>query len=154
MAQFRVVQELPKGINTGEVERVVREFVNDAHIPEQEKEGLYQQTLEGIAQCLFFKMDGQQFWLAEQEGEILAYVRTHVAKDVDNQLCYWVTQAWVSPKVRGRRIVKEWFQDLRNEAKRLMCRHIIIPSSRSTKAYLRFLGKKWHVYVTLLKEDI
>lgn len=84
----------------------------------------------------------------------MAYALTHVAKDVDNQLCFWMTQAWVHPKIRGQKVVKEMLQQLREEAKRLLCRHIIIPSSRGVAAYCRFLGKGWKPHVTLLKEDI
>lgn len=153
--EFKVYHKLPH-LNPGEVERAVRSFVEDSHTEESgaSKEGLYQQTLEGIAQTLFFNQDGRQVWMVVHNGEILTYVLTHVSKDVDNQLCYWITQAWVDKRVRGHKIVKIWRDQLRAEAKRLLCKHIIIPSSRNEKAYFRFLGGNFHKYVTLLKEDI
>lgn len=154
--EFKVIKSMPKGMKSKAIEKAVRAFVKDSHTKESgaNPEGLYQQTLESIAQAVMFGVDGKQFWMAEHEGEVMAYAMCHVSKDIDNSLCYWMTQAWVNPKARGHKIVKIWFNQLRDEGKRLMCKHIVIPSSRGTEAYLRFLGKGWHKYVTLLKEDI
>lgn len=154
--EFKIITELPTHLNIGAVERAVKSFVKDSHTEDTyaDPTGLYNQTLESIAQAVLFKMDGRQFWMAEYEGEVYAYALAHISKDVDNQLCYWITQAWVHPNVRTHKIVKLWKDQLVNEGKRMMCRHIVIPSSRSTKAYLRFLGKGWHKYVELLKVDL
>ncbi len=154
--EFKKITRLPEGLKPWAIETAVRAFVDDSHSAGTgaDADGLYNQTLESIAQCVLFNQDGRQFWMAEHEGEVMAYAMCHVSKDVDNSLCYWMTQAWVNPKARGHKIVKTWYGQLTAEAKRLMCRHIIIPSSRNTEAYLRFLGKGWHKYVTLLKEDI
>lgn len=156
MNQLRRVSSLP-ALRPGAIEEAVENFVTDSLAEESGADpvGLYNQTIECIASATYLGGgEGRQFWLADQDGEVLTYVLAHVGKDVDNQLCYWLTQAYVHPKLRGQKVVKEWFQLLRQEAKRLLCKHIIIPSSRSTKAYLRFLGDGWHEYVTLLKEDI
>lgn len=154
--ELKVIHKLPTNLRNGAIERAVKAFVADSHTEETNADpiGLFNQTLECIAQACLFNQDGKQFWIAEHEGEVFAYALTHVSKDVDNRLCYWMTQAWVHPKVRGHRIVKIWRDQLVAEGKRLLCKHIVIPSSRSTKAYLRFLGQGWHKYVTLLKVDL
>lgn len=154
--ELKVITRLPDHLNDGAVERAVKAFVEDSHTEEthSDPKGLYQQTLEGIAQSVLFHVDGRQFWMAEYEGEVMAYAMTHISKDVDNQLCYWMTQAWVHPQIRHHKIVKIWKDQLIAEGKRLMCRHIIVPSSRGMKGYLRFLGKGWHKYVELLKINL
>ena len=154
--EFRKIFKFPQHLNKGAIERAVEAFVNDSHTLETgaEPQGLYNQTLESMAGILMFNQDGRQLWMADHEGEVFSYAMAHVSKDVDNKLCYWITQAWVSPKCRRHPVVKAWYEQLRAEAKKLFCKHIILPSSRNEKAYIRFLGKKYHKYVTLLKEDI
>jgi len=139
------------------IEAAVEAFVRDSHTEETGADpiGLYRQTLENIAaSTLFSQNDAQQFWMADEDGDVISYAMCHISKDVDNQLCYWITQAWVHPKYRGSKQVKEWFQVFRSEAKKSLCKHIIVPSSRGVEGYCRFLGKNWKPYVTLLKEDI
>jgi hypothetical protein len=146
------VQLLPLAI-----EKAVAAFVYDSHTAETgaSPEGLYHQTLENIAACTVFRQDGSRhLWMADHEGEVVAYALCHISKDVDNKLCYWMTQAWVHPIMRGKKEVKGWFQKLRTEAKKNLCSHILIPSSRGTAAYCRFLGRGWKPYVSILKEDI
>lgn len=154
--ELKIQHKLPTNLNDRAIERAVKSFVEDSHTTETKAnpEGLYNQTLEAIAQACLFNQDGRQFWLATHEGEVYAYALTHVSKDVDNQLCYWMTQAWVHPQVRGHKIVKIWRDQLVAEGKRLLCKHIIVPSSRGSKGYLRFLGQGWHKYVELLKVDL
>jgi hypothetical protein len=153
---LRRVSSLPV-LNERAIERAVASFVQDAHTEASgaDPRGLYNQTIETLASRLIIApSESCQVWLADEGGEVMCYVLAHISKDVDNQMCYWITQCWVSPVIRGQRLVKEWFQLLRSEAKRCLCKHIIIPSSRGVEAYCRFLGKGWKPYVTLLKEDI
>lgn len=154
--EFKRVVKFPEHLNKGAIERAVEAFVNESHTLESgaEPQGLYNQTLESMAQVLMFNQDGRQVWMADHEGEVVAYALCHVSKDVDNKLCYWITQGWVHSRVKGHKIVKVWYGVLKDEAKKLFCKHIVMPSSRNPKAYIRFLGKQVHTYVTLLKEDI
>jgi hypothetical protein len=154
--EFKQVKELPEGLTSQAVEKAVRAFVEESHTEESgaNPEGLYQQTLENIANTVIFGRDSNQVWLAHENGEVKAYAITYISKDVDNSFCYNMSQAWVHKEYRCKKVVKEWYQQLRAEAKRLGCRHIIVPSSRGVEAYLRFLGKGWKLYVSLLKEDI
>lgn len=154
--EFKKVQNLPK-LRKGAIEDAVEAFVRDSHTEEThaDPKGLFDQTIEVIAHATLFQHDdSRQFWMATDGGEVMAYAIVHISKDVDNQLCFWITQAWVHPICRGSKEVKGWFQLLRDEAKRLLCKHIVIPSSRGVEAYCRFLGKGWKPYVTLLKEDL
>lgn len=158
MQPFRKVTELPASLKPGAIEAAVAAFVKDSradNVP-LDADGLYNQLITNIACITIMKnYPTGQFWLAEDHhGNVIAWAMGNVSKDVDNQLCMWWTNAWVAPSYRRTPIVKEWFQQLRAEAKRLMCKHILIPSSRGVEAYCRFLGKQWHPYVTILKEDI
>lgn len=155
---FKLIDSLPEGISAQDIEHVVKSFCQesskDARHIGGSLQGLYQQTIENIGNIIVFKPQGNFLWMDVEDGKIMAYAKTHVSKDVDNSLCYYMTQAWVHPSIRGTRRVKDYLQDLRLHAKQMMCRHIIVVSSRGEKAYCRFLGRGWAPYVTLLKEDI
>lgn len=158
MNQFRIINKLNEAtLYPGAIEQAVRSFVKESHSEESgvDTQGLYQQTIENIAASTTFKLDGSRsFWIAEEDGEVMAYALTHVSKDVDNRLCYWMTQAWVHPILRGSKQVKQMYKQLTDHAKKMLCAHIIIPSSRGVKGYCRFLGEGWKPHVTLLKKDI
>ncbi len=154
---LRKINEIPKTLNVGAIDRAIHKFVSDSRINPAHTNipGLIQQLTDVIAGIIIFKNLPQNIlWLAEKDGEVAAWVICHVSKDVDNSLCYWMTDAWVDKSLRGNKEVKQWYQLLREDAKHFMCKHILIPSSRNTKAYLRFLGHNWHKYLEILKEDI
>jgi len=139
------------------IETAVNQFLKSSHVGRGVNlDGFFNQTIESIAAATIYSPnnDSRQFWIIEDEGDVLAYYLAHVGKDIDNRLCYWITQAWAHPSIRHLPIIKEGWAQMRAEAKRLMCAHIVIPSSRNAKAYCRFLGKGWHQYATLLKEDL
>lgn len=157
MLLLKKITSLPDNLKYKAIELAVFNFVNDSHTLESKADpkGLYNQTIESIsAATTFGTAEARQFWIAEEDGEVMSYVLANVSKDVDNSLCYWINQAYVHKKYRGTKMTKVWHMQLVNEAKRLMCKHIIMPSSRNPEAYKRFLGMGIHTYVTLLKQDL
>lgn len=157
LTNLRKLNEIPSTLNTGAIDRAIQSFLDDNRMDPGHTniKGLKQQITDAIASVVIFKNNPSvYFWAAEEDGEVVSWTLTHASKDVDNTLCYWMTDAWVAPTYRTRPIVKEWFQLMRDDAKRLMCKHILIPSSRGSEAYCRFLGKGWHQYLVILKEDI
>lgn len=157
MNLLRKVNSIPETLNAGAIDRAINSFVSDCRIDPTSTNinGLKQQLTDAIASVVIFKNNPNTFfWLAEEKGEVIAWSLTHVSKDVDNSLCYWMTDAWVARSYRRTPYPKEWFQAMRTDAKKLMCKHILIPSSRGTQAYCRFLGKGWHEYLKILKEDL
>ncbi len=150
---FERITELPSSLTNKDIEQAVQSFTNDSHCTDN-KIGLANQTLETIAQAIIFKSPSCFFWLDYDKLGVISYAITHISKDVDNSLCYSMTQAWVRPDYRHTRYAKDCLQKLRNHAGQSLCKHIIVVSSRGLKGYLRFLGKKWHLYCHLLKEDI
>lgn len=152
--EFRVVKNLPT-LRSKAIEYAVERFIEDSRVKDIDKVGMFNQTIESIAQATMFSANNaQHFWLADNGSEVLAYALAHISKDIDNKLTYTISQAWASPQLRGKKIIKVWWQKVRSEAKRNMCKHIMLPASRHVKPYLRFLGKDYHEYVTLLKEDL
>jgi predicted N-acetyltransferase YhbS len=151
--QFKQINKLPKKSIQKSIEEAVVSFVKDSRVENVDDKGFYQQTLNVIADSII-NNGTRQFWLATHESEVITYVLTHVSIDVDNTKCFWITQAWVNPKARGHKIIKIWRDKLFEEAKKLGCKHVLVPSSRGEKAYCRFLGEGWHKYVTLLKKDL
>ena len=155
MIPLRKITEVPSTLKPKAIERAIEAFIEDSHstdIP-LSKDGLYNQLVENVAGVVVFHTPGRFFWLAEEDGEVIAFALTHISKDIDNSLCYWQTDAWVHKSWRGKPEVKQWNKQLEEDAKASFCKHIIIPSSRGSEAYCRFLGEGWHPYVVLLKKD-
>jgi hypothetical protein len=152
---FNIVRgTLPSNLNTGAIERAVEKFIKDSGCYKTaDAVGMFNQTLSGIFGCVY-KNTGD-FWLAvDEDGEVQAYAMGHVSTEVDNQLTYWLSQAWVDKSARGSKTVKGFWQKMRAQALKYFCKHIVVVSGRGTEAYCRFLGKGWHEYARLLKEDL
>jgi len=150
------IKHFPESVSYSAIAEAVTAFIKEGNIGRNvDPVGFFNQTMEAIAAATVFNNnDGRQFWMLGEKGKVLAYALAHISKDVDNTFCYWVSQAWVDKSLRRSRLVREMWEMLRAEAKKTMCKHIIFPTSRNVKPFLRFLGEGWHEYATLLKEDI
>lgn len=152
-AYFRVVKSIPEGV-TRQIENAVNDFIASSHMPNGvDPTGFYFQTLEAIANATYLG-GGGEFWIGTKDGELLIYILGHVAKDIDNRLSYHVSQAWVREDHRGRPVVKEWWEAVRERAKSLFCKHLVITSTRNPKAYQRFLGHGMTQYAVMMKEEL
>jgi len=152
--QFQRIKKLPKLRNKA-IETAVEQFVRDSRVKNVDEIGMFNQTIESIAQAtIFASNEAYQFWMADNGHDVMAYALAHVGKDVDNQLTYTISQAWVCKQLRGKKIVRVWFKMLEEEAKRCLCKHVMFPASRHVKPYLRYLKGQYHEYVTILKRDI
>ena len=154
MLPLRKVNEVPATLNPKAIERAVAAFIEQSNAENVNKDGYFNQIVENIAAVVVFKTPGRYFWIAEDHGEVIGWALTHISKDVDNSLCYWQTDAWVDPKWRRKPEVKQWKLSMEEDARANFCKHILIPSSRGSEAYCRFLGEGWHTYVVLLKKDL
>lgn len=149
---FYRTNSLPRGLYP-QVEAAVRDFTESSRIKKVDKEGLYLQTLEAFANITVNKGAGD-LWIGTQNGKLLVYVMASVLREVDGKLTYWVSQGWVDKSMRGSLIVKDWWQQIRERAKECFCKHVVVVSSRGTKAYCRWLGPGFHPHLTILKEDL
>ncbi len=158
MTPLRKLNELPSTLNTGAIDRALEAFVTDSReiIGRVDPRGALQQLRDSVAAAIIFKnTPSSYFWVAEDEGgEVAAWAMTQCRTDIDGTLCYWMTNAWVAKQHRFKPYVKTWFQSMREDAVRFGCKHILIPSSRNSRAYCRFLGGGFHEYLTILKADI
>lgn len=144
--------ELPSNLKPGAIERAVKEFLKEVDIY-GEQVGFFNQTI-GAIHAAIYQSNGD-FWLAVgEDGEVDAYVLGNVMREVDNRLTYWLSQAWAHPRRRQNGWTKACWQQLRQKAKDYLCKHIVVVSGRGEEAYCRWLGKGWHHYASLLKEDI
>lgn len=134
-----------------EIERLVALAADEIDV-KGDKQGFYQQTIETIANATFLNRGGD-FWLIWEKEKALGFIIGYTSKDIDNKLVYWCTQAYADQSIRGSEYPKQLWQKVREYAKQNFCKHMIVVSSRNDEAYCRFLGKGWHKYASLLKED-
>ncbi len=150
---FGLAKVIPQGI-APEIEAAVKDFIVSSHLPEGvDKEGFFYQTLQAIAAASYLNQGGE-LWLGIMNGRLVTYILAHVGNDYDGRLAYIVTQAWVRKDQRGHKWVKWAWEEVRQRAKDCFCKHFAVFSSRGkTKAYCRFLGKGFHYYAEILKEE-
>lgn len=153
MPDFRLRKEIPAGM-APQIENAVRDFMVSSHLPEGvDKQGFYNQTLQAIAGASYLGQGGE-LWLGTLNGNLVIYLLGHVGSDYDGRLSYTVTQAWVRKDQRGQKWVKWAWEQVRQRAKDCLCSHFAIFSSRGNdKAYCRFLGKGFHFYCSILKQE-
>lgn len=151
---FGLCKSIPEGIPE-QLQQAVRNFMVSSHLPDGVNPlGFYNQTLQAIASASYLNQAGE-LWLGISDGKLLTYILAHIANDFDGRLAYTVTQAWVRQDQRGKPWVKEAWQKVRKRAKDCLCGHLVVLSSRGNdKAYCRFLGKGFHFYGSILKEEI
>ena len=137
-----------------QIENAVRDFMVSSHLPNGvDPEGFYRQTLQAMAAASYLNQGGE-LWLGLLEGRLVIYILAHVGNDYDGRLAYTVTQAWVRKDQRGKRWVKDAWEQVRQRAKDCLCNHLAIFSTRGNDAaYCRFLGKGFHFYSSILKEE-
>lgn len=152
--EFRLWNSIPDGTSS-QLENAVRDFMVSSHLPEGvDTEGFYNQTLQAIASASYLNQGGD-LWLGFMRGRLVAYILGRVGVDYDGKLSYTVTQAWVRKDQRGQKWVKWAWEKVRQRAKNCMCSHFAIFSTRGNDAaYCRFLGKGFHFYSSVLKEEI
>lgn len=152
--QFGITKVIPEGV-APQLELAVRDFMESSHLPTGvEKEGFYLNTLQAIAAATYLNQGGE-LWLGMMGNRLVTYLLTHIGNDYDGKLAYTVTQAWVAKDQRGKPWVKWAWNKIRERAKNGFCKHFVILSSRGNdKAYCRFLGKGFHFYASILKEEI
>lgn len=149
---LRLTKELPI-LNPKAVERAVSNFIIEAQV-NSDPEGFFQQTIQSIAEAVFLKVPGHDFWMAERDGEVVGYALARFVKDIDNKLCYWVSQGWVHKDFRNGKHIRESWKKLEAHAKKYMCSHIVNVTNRNPQVYLRLLGEDWEEYATILKKDL
>ena len=135
-----------------ELEHAVSCFVaesNQYDVP-MDEDGFYNQTARNVAERGLYGTGGD-LWLALDGSKVAGFALTHETKDVDDKLCFVITCAYVDR--RYPTLFAEAYATLEAEARRLGAAHIILPSSRSSKAYMRKLPG-YHPYVVLLKKDL
>lgn len=151
---FEVIKYIPGGLSK-QIEDAVHDFIKTSHVPEGvDIQGFYHQTLKGIANASYLNQGGD-LWLGMLDGQLVTYILAHVGQDIDHKLTYTVSQAWVRKDQRGKPWVKWAWEKVRQRAKDCLCGHFMVISSRGNdKAYCRFLGKGFHYYASILKEEI
>ncbi len=151
---FGLAKAIPAGL-APQIENAVRDFMVSSHLPQGvDGMGFFRQTLQAIAAASYLNQGGE-LWLGMMNGKLVTYILAHIGNDFDGRLAYTVTQAWVREDKRGQPWVKEAWQKVRERAKDCLCSHLAIFSTRGNdKAYCRFLGKGFHFYCSILKEEI
>lgn len=152
---FGLYKAIPDGM-THHLEKAVEDFIRSSHVPEGvDLPSFYNQTLQLIATRTVMGQPGGDFWMGIHHGELWTYILSHLCPDIDGRLAYTVTQAWVRKDQRGKPWVKDAWEQVRKRAKDCFASHFIVVSSRGNDAaYCRFLGKGFHFYASILKEEL
>lgn len=151
---FELHKSIPEGMSK-QIEDAVEDFIRSSHIPKGvDLDGFYQQTLQSIASRTVLGGAGD-LWLGILNGELHTYIIATLQPDFDGKLSYTVLQAWVRKDQRGKPWVKKAWNTVRQRAKESFASHFAVLSTRGKdKAYCRFLGKGFHPYASVLKEEI
>ena len=139
-----------------EVIQLSTNLVNENHpdYTHEQRQVLLRHRLNAIAQSI--KLDDYgNFWIMEaMDGSIGGFILTHFYK-VDGVKTCWLNHMYVLPYLKGTKFVRECINEVRHHAKANKCVHNIIMTRRKNiDVVCRFLGKSWHKYATLLKEDL
>ena len=95
-----------------------------------------------------------ELWLACDGEKVIGFLLSAYTNEFDNEPTFVIRQAWVAREIRRSPLVKQMLKHIIENAKKNFAKHVLIVSSRSTKAYLRWLGKGWKPITTILKGDL
>lgn len=155
---FQVVTGISHTLKPGAIERAIAHFVDDTkRSVVTDQDGRFNQLITFVYDCLVRKTHPDaQIWIKEDEdGEVGAFAFTNFAVDVDNKLSFWLAVAWVRKAHRFSLKPKLWFWQMQEFGRVAGAKHLLIPSVRGSKGYLRYIGKdKWHEYEVILKRDL
>lgn len=95
-----------------------------------------------------------ELWVSQKDGHLVGYLIAGYNNDVDNEPTYVIRQAWVHESLRRTPEVKIMLRRILGNAKSNFAQHVLIISSRHEKAYLRWLGRGWSHYVSILRSEL
>lgn len=151
---LRIYKYIPPEISR-QLEKAVEDFMVTSNMPSGlNAESFYYRTLQSIANATYLG-GGGEFWLAISNGELWGYSLCFVSPDFDGKLSYMMSQSWIRKDQRRQPWVKWAISQIRQRAKDCFCSHFAtISTRRNDAAYCRWLGKGFHKYSTILKEEL
>lgn len=150
---LKVHKQIPAGMEGQSILRAINKFYDDIGVRDS-REGFLSQTVERIACATYLNRGDWEFWCTYEEGEITSYLLASIDKAIDNNFAYFIHQAWIDKKYRANGFSKECWARIKERAKNMMCKHLIIYSVRNNEAYQRFLGGGLEHYSTLLRMNL
>ena len=158
MLDFNIISETPNIETLKELDSCIKQYVKESKISKYgvNEGGFYQQITNSIANRIILKnQPNAHFWLAtDRENKIAGFALSHFATDVDNTLTFWQTDGWVRKDFRNTANVSQWMGIMKYYAILSGAKHILMPCSRASRAWSKFLGGRMKKFVTILKEDI
>lgn len=146
---LELVRKIPPDVQIKEILHVLSEFYKDCEMY-IDYTGFIAHTLERFSWATFMNQGNWDLWLATDEGEIKCFVLASVDKAADNNLCYYVHQGWVAKDIRESMVSRKWWLKVKERAKDLLCKQMMIFSIRDFDAYNRFFGGGMKVYAQML----
>lgn len=157
MSDFQIVTSIPTTLNPGAMERAIAAFIEDTKRDVvKDNVGRYNQLVYYVYNALVRKtLPDVQIWIKQDEDkEVGAFAFTNFSIDVDGKQSLWMSVAWVRRTYRFTGKPKQWFRQMEDFGKASGAKHLLIPSIRGSKGYLRFVGKEWQEYEVILKKDL
>ena len=150
--RFEVVHDIQEGY-AKDIESMVEALVQELDI-DVDKDGYRQSVIEHIAGATYLRVPGLEFWLAWDGDAVVGFVTASIAKAVDNRLAYHLHSGWFSKPYRSTGFTKACWESVKAQARRRLCKHVILMSARSGEAFSRFLGREAEPYLELLKAKL
>ena len=148
--ELRIVREVPITLKPRAIEKAVRDFVNDVDSI-KDKDGFFNQALKRIAESLIFGRHDSDIWIAEEDGDVKAFVICHIVADVDDKIGYWVYEPYIVAELRANGFMKAQWSKLKDRAKSLMCQRMIVMTAHDKEKMDRFLGEEFVEHAKILK---
>lgn len=147
--EIKIYKSLNGEVKPSSIPKAIESFYLDSGIDIDYK-GFIESTLEKFAMATYLNRGDWDLWLAHKNGDVKSYIIASVDKASNNNLCYFIHQAWIDKEYRHNGLSKETWPKLKDRAKQLFCHQMIIYSIRNYEAYKRFLGEDLTPYSEML----
>ena len=141
-------------IASSQIAHAVEAFIKDGGlVPGTDRNGFKLRTARAITAATVLNQGGD-FWYVRENGILLAYCLSEFGRDQAGHPAYLFNQAWLSPDIRNKGLLRKWFYEICDYARYHGANKIVLLSSHNPLAYCRLLGLKKRKFMTLIEEEI
>jgi hypothetical protein len=151
--ELKIIREIPPTLKPRAIERAVWDFVHDVESI-KDKIGFYDQAIKRIAESLIFGRKDSDIWIAEENGDIKAFVIAHLIYDIDDKIGYWIYEPYIVKELRDTGFMKDQWIKIKDRARSLLCKRMIIMTAHDKDKIGRFLNEEFVEHAKILKMNL